>query len=103
MVANTQIRLLVGANYGVDFKKIPSPVGAFLSREKVIAAAGRSPFIESHFPSTNMWDPIVSHSDSSFTLSSMAKIQKQIDFQWMVVQRKQTIDIAGTGRELGRK
>jgi hypothetical protein len=50
-----------------------------------------------------MWDPIVSHSDSSFTLSSMAKIQKQIDFQWMVVQRKQTIDIAGTGRELGRK
>jgi hypothetical protein len=50
-----------------------------------------------------MWDPIASHSDSSFTLSSMAKIQKQIDFQWMMVQRKQTIDVAGTGRELGRK
>jgi hypothetical protein len=39
MVATTQVRFLVGANYGVDFKKIPSPVklgfGGFLSREKV--------------------------------------------------------------------
>jgi hypothetical protein len=35
MVANTQVRFFVGANYVVDFKKIPSPVGVFLSREKV--------------------------------------------------------------------
>jgi hypothetical protein len=39
MVATTQFLFLVGANYGVDFKKIPSPVkpgfGDFLSREKV--------------------------------------------------------------------
>jgi hypothetical protein len=26
MVATTQVRFLVGANYGVDFKEIPSPV-----------------------------------------------------------------------------
>jgi hypothetical protein len=39
MVATTQVRFLVGANYGVDFKKISSLVkpgfGGFLSREKV--------------------------------------------------------------------
>jgi hypothetical protein len=39
MVATTQVRFLVGANYGVDFKKISSPVkpgfGGFRSREKV--------------------------------------------------------------------
>jgi hypothetical protein len=39
MVATTQVRFLVEANYGVDFKKIPSPVKpgfeGFLSREKV--------------------------------------------------------------------
>jgi hypothetical protein len=39
MVATTQVRFLVGANYRVDLKKIPSLVkpgfGGFLSREKV--------------------------------------------------------------------
>jgi hypothetical protein len=40
MVATTQVRFLVKANYGVDFlKKILSPVkpgfGGFLNREKV--------------------------------------------------------------------
>jgi hypothetical protein len=39
MVATTQVRFLVGANYGVDFKKILSPVkpgfGGFLTWEKV--------------------------------------------------------------------
>jgi hypothetical protein len=39
MVATTQVRFLVEADYEIDFKKIPSPVkpgfGDFLSREKV--------------------------------------------------------------------
>jgi acyl dehydratase len=39
MVATTQVRFLVGANYGVDFKKIHSPVKpgyrGFLNWEKV--------------------------------------------------------------------
>jgi hypothetical protein len=39
MIATTQVRFLTGANYGVDLKKIPSPVKpgfrSFLSREKV--------------------------------------------------------------------
>jgi hypothetical protein len=39
MVATTQVRFLIGANYGVDLKKIPLPVklgfGSFLSWEKV--------------------------------------------------------------------
>jgi hypothetical protein len=39
MVATTQVRFLVGANYEVDLKKKPSPMkpgfGSFVSREKV--------------------------------------------------------------------
>jgi hypothetical protein len=39
MVATTQVRFLVVANYGVDFKKIPSAgepgFGGFLSMEKI--------------------------------------------------------------------
>jgi hypothetical protein len=39
MVATTQVRFLVGANYGVDFKKITPPVKpgfeGFLNWEKV--------------------------------------------------------------------
>jgi hypothetical protein len=39
MVATTQVRFLVGVNYGVDFKKNPLAgkpgFGGFLSQEKV--------------------------------------------------------------------
>jgi hypothetical protein len=42
MVATTQVRFLIRANYGVDFKKIPSPVkpgfGGFRSREKAYSS-----------------------------------------------------------------
>jgi hypothetical protein len=39
MVVTTQVRFVIGANCGVDFKKIPSPVksgfGDFLTREMI--------------------------------------------------------------------